>query len=138
MQVMAAQSKQSRSRSRLPYAIAAILLVPLLAVCSYIAYARFEAKYGSQRGAILGIERLGGKVTFVRNDRGFLTTGNAEGVYFEDRDLTDAEIAELGEHLRKLPRLQGIQVRSSTLTDDGLQHFHDLHELTFLALRRQG
>ena len=70
--------------------------------------------------------------------RGLLTTGNADAVRLENRDLTDAELAEFGEYLRQLPRLEGISIRSLTLTDDELRYFHDLRRIVVPdANRRQ-
>ena len=62
--------------------------------------------------------------------------GDPASVSFdEDHNFTDAELAELGEYLRRLPTVHTICIHSSTLTDDELRHFHDLAELSGLSLR---
>ena len=59
--------------------LAASILLAGSSYTAYTAYVEFDAKYGFPAASYSWIERLGGKVSFVRNNRGFLTMAMRPG-----------------------------------------------------------
>jgi hypothetical protein len=94
---------------------------------------------GRDEPAVLAIKRLKGKITRDESAEGkpvvaisFKVAGPAH--LPDEKELTDADLAELQPHLEALSKLQDLDLRGAKITNDGLRFLETLTQLKTLQL----
>jgi hypothetical protein len=109
----------------LPAGVGAGLLAIGVILSSFTSCSAVDPESGDQRRAILAVERLGGKV--------WLGNMNACWVDFQN-ELGADQLKALGNHLRAMPRLESLTLRSKDITDEALKDLHGLYAIKELNL----